>query len=193
MSFPFLKQGFTLAELLIALAILGVIGTFTIPKVLSAQQSSRDRAIAKETIAAIVNVYSAYKMTNLPSASFSTKDLTPYLNYIKLDTSTNNAFDFPYPGTGDCSASSPCIYLHNGAVVQLYGNTFNGTASTNIVWFLVDPDSSRTGSPAGGGLEVALYYNGRVATWATLTPGSQCSWGSYDPDPYGDPPWFNWN
>jgi prepilin-type N-terminal cleavage/methylation domain-containing protein len=46
-------SGFTLAELLIALAILGVIATFTIPKVLQSQQNGQKIAIFKETIAAI--------------------------------------------------------------------------------------------------------------------------------------------
>ncbi len=40
-------KGFTLAELLMALAILGVIATFTIPKILGAQQSSSSNAKAK--------------------------------------------------------------------------------------------------------------------------------------------------
>ena len=41
-------QGFTLAELLIALTILGVIAIFTIPKVLQSQQDTRYSAAAKE-------------------------------------------------------------------------------------------------------------------------------------------------
>lgn len=44
------QSGFTLAELLIALTILGVIATFTIPKILTAQQASTYNAIAKETM-----------------------------------------------------------------------------------------------------------------------------------------------
>lgn len=39
MFYIFGQKGFTLAELLISLAILGVIATFTIPKILSSQQN----------------------------------------------------------------------------------------------------------------------------------------------------------
>lgn len=45
------QKAFTLAELLIALAILGVIATFTIPKVLTANQNGTFKAIGKETAA----------------------------------------------------------------------------------------------------------------------------------------------
>lgn len=42
--------GFTLAELLIALGILGVIATFTIPKILSAQQDSKTKPSPKKRL-----------------------------------------------------------------------------------------------------------------------------------------------
>lgn len=40
--------GFTLAELLIALGISGVIATFAIPKILAAQTNGKYKAVAKE-------------------------------------------------------------------------------------------------------------------------------------------------
>lgn len=46
------QSAFTLAELLIALAILGVIATFTIPKILNSQANGQKTAVFKETIAA---------------------------------------------------------------------------------------------------------------------------------------------
>ncbi len=47
------RQGFTLAELLIALAILGLIATFAIPKLLASQQDTKRRAIMQEAISAL--------------------------------------------------------------------------------------------------------------------------------------------
>jgi prepilin-type N-terminal cleavage/methylation domain-containing protein len=49
--------GFTLAELLIALTILGEIAAFTIPKIISSQQNGQKRAVTKEMIAMFSAAY----------------------------------------------------------------------------------------------------------------------------------------
>ena len=55
------KSGFTLSELLIALALLGLIASFTIPKVLNSTTGQVDKAKWKESIAVIQEVsYNAY-------------------------------------------------------------------------------------------------------------------------------------
>jgi prepilin-type N-terminal cleavage/methylation domain-containing protein len=51
--------GFTLAELLIALAILGEIATFTIPKILSSQQNGTNKAKAKEAFSMVSSAYNS--------------------------------------------------------------------------------------------------------------------------------------
>jgi Tfp pilus assembly protein FimT len=58
------QVGFTLAELFIALGILGMIATFTIPKVLQTQQGNQYRSAAKETAAMVSEAYAAYSLTH---------------------------------------------------------------------------------------------------------------------------------
>lgn len=184
------KHGFTLAELLIALAILGVIATFTIPKVLQAQQSHKHNAIAKQAIAAMVNAYDQYRAKNTVTANTKTTNLLPYFNYVKYDTTST--FDYAMSGTVSCDSSSPCLWLHNGALVQFYNVNFAGTSSTNAVWFIIDPDGANMNTPQGGSLEVALYFNGRIATWKTLDPNTVTGWGPYSANPAMEPSWFSW-
>jgi prepilin-type N-terminal cleavage/methylation domain-containing protein len=75
-------KGFTLAELLIAVAILGEIATFTIPKIVSAQQNGAYKAASKEAAATISQAYALYRLENTVSSSTRFGDMTSYINYV---------------------------------------------------------------------------------------------------------------
>jgi prepilin-type N-terminal cleavage/methylation domain-containing protein len=190
------QNAFTLAELLIALAILGVIATFTIPKVLIAQQDGKYNAIAKETASMVSGALQAYQQKNALTSAVSSADLTPYMNYVSVSTS-GDAID---RGQGDtttaCSATYRCMRLHNGAVLLFTDDDpFSGTASTNALYFYVDPDGQVTDGTANGpGKSVVffLYTTGRITTWGNLLPGTVNDGGVYAADPSKDPPWFKW-
>lgn len=168
------KTGFTLAELLIALAILGEIATFTIPKILMAQQSGKYNAIAKETIAMIANARQQAQLAGTLSTSTSMGDLTQYMNYVSVDTSTT--LDM-YPGTGvttfTCSATFKCLRLHSGAMLIIDTTTMATFADA-----VLDPDGRQ--SSVQESLVILQYYSGRTTTYgdvggSTYTP----SWFSY--------------
>jgi flagellar biosynthesis protein FlhA len=75
--------GFTLAELLIALAILGVIATFTIPKIINAQQNQSYIAATKEVCATMANAYQQYQWNNtIDTSVFTLEQLIPSINYV---------------------------------------------------------------------------------------------------------------
>ena len=151
-------KGFTLAELLIALAILGVIATFTIPKILSAQTSSQATAIAKEAASMFNAAFTTYSMNNTLSTGTTAGVLTQYMNYVAVDTTT------AYTGSGGtalstCSAALPCLKLHNGGILQ-YSTAQSFSATTGGIEFEVDPDGNGT----IGGIEFIQFYNGRLST-----------------------------
>lgn len=190
------NKAFTLSELLIALAILGVIATFTIPKVLQSQQDSRYKSIAKETAAMISDAYVVYKSHNTVSPATKSSDLTPYMNYVKVDTVTVIDY-YQASTTDDCSTGVICLKLHNGSILtDEWGPSFTGTATTNAIHFLLDPDGKETdGTTNGPGKSVRfyLYYNGRIATYASIYPNTKASDGTRNPNPALDPPWFSWD
>lgn len=124
--------GFTLAELLIALGILGVIATFTIPKVLQTQQDVKFKAIIKEVAGMMSAAFHAYKLNNTVSTSTGTSDLVAFFNYVKIDT-VSTIDDVLGFGSLSCSSPGRCYVLHNGAKVRTESdNLFSGLTSTDL-------------------------------------------------------------
>ena len=185
-----------MAELLIALAILGVIATFTIPKILDSGSDSKWNAIGLEAAATISGAYQQYKLSNSISASTGPADLTPYLNYVKIDSVTT--IDDVQTSTSIlCGAVYTCLVLHNGGYLFYRPtNNFNATAATNAMFWGLDPDGKYSGSTTGPGKTIIfwLYTNGRLRTYGTLEPNTYFDGGGpYVPVPSLDPPWFSWS
>lgn len=185
--------GFTLAELLIALAVLGVIATFTIPKVLFAQADAKNKAIAKEAAAMVSGAYQAYQMEQAPGTSTRFSNLTQYMNYVKVDNTT--IVDYvPTQPTRDCSIHV-CLKLHNGAILWYWDTDapFAGTTTTDAVNFFVDPDGTSVGANSPKAVQFFLYFNGRIASRATINNPTTADGTSFSPSSTFEPDWFAWN
>lgn len=189
--------GFTLAELLISLLILAEIATFTIPKIITAQQNGASNAKAKEVISMISSAYQQYSLANtsIPS-NLSVGSLTPYLNYLSIDSSSS-LDTFPgASGSYTCgSGTIKCLKLHNGGTL-IYDtvDNFSGTGTTNFIYYRFDPDGVLGSTSAADGpsksLNIIIYYNGRITTFANIIPNSVCNGSTFNPGNY-DPSWFS--
>jgi prepilin-type N-terminal cleavage/methylation domain-containing protein len=185
--------GFTLPELLIALAILGVIATFAIPKILSSTTSGQNKSVAKEAASMISAAFQNYSLSNTLTSGATGGLLTSSMNYVSVDTSGPT---FTSPPSGDtnkmtCGANNQCLKLHNGGYLEYsVGQTFAGTNTTNYIAFNVDPDG--LGGNAGTATLV-LYYNGRLATGGTKASGSATGATNPESEQTTDPSWLTWN
>ena len=181
--------GFTLVELLISLLIIGEIATFTIPKIVSSQQNGTRKTAAKEAISMVSAAYSLYRANNSISSATRFADLTPYMNYVKLDT-TGAAFS----GTWTCTASNPCVRLHSGATLLYWDfENFGGTATTNAFLYVFDPGGNSDSNVDE--LDLFLFYNGRVTEQAGIpasTAASCCNSFGWTGNPAYTPTWFSW-
>jgi prepilin-type N-terminal cleavage/methylation domain-containing protein len=192
-----MKKGFTLAELLIALAILGVIATFTIPKVLQSQQSAKSNAIAKEVAAIVSSAYANYRIKNTVDANTGMDDLIQFINYVKWDSGAT-VDDVPTYGPKPCSGGAMCFVLHNGAMFwYIWDEDFGGTATTNAIRFSIDPDGVYSGNSADGpskSVQFLLYTDGKIRTWGSTLPNTYSDFmGPTGPNASLDPSWFSWN
>jgi prepilin-type N-terminal cleavage/methylation domain-containing protein len=189
-------RGFTLSELLVSLAVLGLIAAFAVPKVLNAVGNSSTLAIAKETVSAITTAYDGVKAdSQIASVPPSTQAwrLVSKLNYVRTATTragTNigdiGATACTIPTANGTVAASPChVLMHNGAILSIgLFDDFNDNAAVGAsagtkgkVNFLVDPDGPGDIQPA----LFALGYDGRLM--AGLNAASTATTGTYG---YGD-------
>lgn len=173
--------GFTLAELLIAIVILGIIAAFTIPKILESTGNGKLENIAKETACLLRDAFSYYKKDFTPQWDMMSNSsyFFQFVNYVEEDTTTTQA-SVPDPPVGQtklqsCSTTTPCILMHTGAIVQYdTGITFgasdpspNNPNITDFIFFNIDPDGFRS---EAGRISIVLFYNGRITTGEKAGP-----------------------
>lgn len=191
-------NGFSLVEILITLGIIGVLTAFTIPSLFNTPNStlsSKQTAMAKDTAYMVLSAYEQYKAVNPTVTTGTTLGLlTPYMNYVSVTTSGGMDDHLNASVAYNC-ASITCLKLHNGGT--LFWNpthTFGGTATTNGIFFFLDPDSQQLQNGGADGatksLCMWLYYNGTIKTRANTIPNTYlATWGPWNPGTY-DPSWF---
>ncbi len=188
-------QGFTLAELLVVVLILGVIITFTVPKVLQSQQDKRLEAVRKETYATLADlIYQGVMKDEISAANYPIY-IRDHVNAAKICPThvlnegciTEEMKDQIRARVGTAWENKPGVVLHNGAVIWYL------SSGANLVGFMLDMNGPAGGSVAGtdffmmkanigkvtyvpGGLERPL----RAGTLGCYLTGTYCT-QMYDP------------
>jgi len=150
-------QGFTLSELLVSLAVLGLIAAFAIPKVLTAVGQSSSKAIGRELFGLIAESYDAVKANNVGNVprSTSSAQLVGNLNYARQVTTAGNG-----------GATTNHVVFQNGSVLAYVPtDTFADSGTVGRVGFTIDPDGPGATSANG---PVTIYLGGDGRIWAAL-------------------------
>ena len=192
------RPAFTLTELLIALTVLGLIATFTIPKLLNNYQYSQANAIAKEAASSVNQAITAYEHSSPLATDLSVNTIfQSTLGYVEKDMSSI-VDSFPNgsaSATGIDCAAYDCYRLHNGAMIAMDPDTrIPGNNANDAIFIFVDPDGKFSDLKA---VAFAVYVNHRIRTYGSLvnpTTGKHSAVLTFStgPVPNRDPDWFAW-
>jgi prepilin-type N-terminal cleavage/methylation domain-containing protein len=170
------KVGFTLSELLVALAVLGLIAAFAVPKVLTASWNATANAKVHKAAQAVVNGYEKWKQANGDALGMTGADLMTFVNFSSVITDGRVVDIHPGSGNFTCRATlttsgnleGPCYRMPDGSMVYFIGHTGVAftTNATSVLYFTVDPDAIESGANtqtnSGIGTSFFLYKNGRI-------------------------------
>jgi prepilin-type N-terminal cleavage/methylation domain-containing protein len=192
-NYKAVMQAFTINELLIALAVIGIIATMTLPTFIAQISSQGYKTGAKRHAAAMAEAYvrASYEskkyMENLVP-----NDVLPYLSFIERSSSaaygTHDRMQVSGPRSWTCQQSAgvghTCLVLQDGAVAQFE----NATSYAPSGWVFLgtyDPDGLR-----GSAIRIGFWMKvdtGRIVSQSTkpFTAGHS----TYDTT---DPVWFSW-
>jgi hypothetical protein len=153
----------------------------------------------RQSIGLISAAYTRYLIDYSVSSAVTPGALTPYMNYVSVDTTTSSALDdSPTFGSRSCSASAPCLRMHDGSIIQYEATgSFGGTGSGQALFFFIDPDgsysSTTTGTATNGkALRVAVKYSGRITSMGASEVNLCNSIYCLGTGSAWDPSWFSW-
>lgn len=147
-------KGFTLAELLVSLAVLGLLATFAVPKVLQTVSEQQQKAVLREVVATLSAVTFKAIQNNGASREFFRENL----QYQRLCANHPNE-EGCWAGNSAGDATNKDGYLlHNGATLTSFNGVLesvavdlNGTTGPNIfgvdqiwLWLCLSPAGCAT-------------------------------------------------
>jgi prepilin-type N-terminal cleavage/methylation domain-containing protein len=165
------QRAFSLAELLIVLAVLGIITTFTVPKILNSYQNTLYNAIGKEAMGSISQAFLSYRQDAGITANFKSNDMVSYFNGAQSYTGMVDGVAYPGDACFSC-ASRTCLLLNNGAVLVLSSLTTGGTTNIHATRVHIDPKMGCQDNNNGHTVWLLLYYNGKLTSAGNALPGT---------------------
>ena len=195
------KVGFTLSELLVALAVLGLIAAFAVPKVLTASGNATANAKVHKAAQAVVNGFEKWTQENGKNGTITLNEIMTVVNHSGILT-TGIMDDHPNStDVFDCATNTTCYKMLDGTVIFFYtaDGSFVDTTNNDAIHFLVDPDGLSNGtaplavSDPSASVGFALYYNGRIRSRDNYKANTQLRFNGaistgLGPTPNTDPP-----
>lgn len=183
------NRGFSLAEVLIALTLLGVIAAFTIPKLITSSANNNNRAVLRDDVNVVADIINT-AVNNSQVTEYSSD--TSIINAL---TRSINSLRTCNPETaGNCSitlnvGSTPYTDTNMASVIFSNDSTIHGfirdPSIANVVYFIIDANGTKTPNQLGQDqLKVLLCLAPNEGTCPNISPTSPDAnrdFGSYGP------------
>lgn len=172
------KHGFSIAEVLIAISMVGVLAAMLVPGITNNTNQEKLLGITQEAIYEVSRGYAQWQKVNgPPTASTTLTGIIGNMNVVRVIN--DGSFNIQVPNTtapavqavfnSSCNATTPCALLHNGAFIQYDADqSFSGFPrptdapgfNINALHFFVDPDGPGSQKATG----FYMFYSGRITT-----------------------------
>lgn len=187
-------QGFTLAELLIALALLGIIAAFTIPKVLQSSGQNEQIAKVREAVSTLENTWYNLKNQNQVLAGTTLyAQIIGSINSIDQNPGDVDVGNGPYAGMAPAHPCGQDASMDTGWIQFPNGLVISGLADGPVM------TSSSGSAVAVDNYVICIDYNGRGSPNVPGTDiflGNFNQWGDFNaappPSPTANGKNFNW-
>ncbi len=168
-----ITKAFTLAEVLITLAIIGVIAALTIPSVVQNYQKTQTVTQLKKAYSALANTTNlaiaehgpviTWNLENNKSKEFADTYLIPYLKVSKncgYTTSGDCAFKYTYLNSNDVQqdTGSTRFYLNDGTFIVLHAYDASGTYKVSYADVFVDLNGQKKPNKFGKDIFHFIYW-----------------------------------
>lgn len=170
-------SGFSLAELLVALLILGQISAFTIPKIVTSQQNARNKAVFKEMYGTLSQLVYQGTILGMGSGSSMTNYIYNNVNatrICKINSSTEGCWDTTVMGATTESTQGGFV-LHNGAVLVGFGTS---TPCEGVYFDVNGPGGPNLNGEDQGTIGYNFTSNVAPPGWCASTKVGQVSMGA---------------
>lgn len=178
------RQGFTLAEFLMVIAVLGIISIFTIPKLLQNQANTKKKAVYRETIATVENFFYKVRTTGEYTPYTLSTLIHKYINASKFCSQGVSQQCWDHTNDTGGIPTYSAFVLHNGAVVGGYSDCCDWGGGIMGHYFMIDWNKEEGPNVCGEDQMLLWACTGTADCWGLpvnkLTPLDACSRTLYE-------------